>query len=132
MARLLIFVLLALPTLSLLAQSAMSRIDEKTIEHYPFVASVARSERIFAGYRQVKPGMSVSEVNALLGEADEIRALFSPTSKNAKPIGHTRWYVLRRLTDNGSANDKQEAVVRVSFNLQGRVSAVDTWGLESL
>lgn len=106
--------------------------ETRVLVHYPHHAPLARARRVLENYQRVRAGMSVAEVTALLGEADEIRPLYSPSAKAGQPVGHTRWYVLRRLSENGSFRDKGEALVRVAFTLDDRVTAVDAWGLDTL
>ncbi|NOT89688.1 MAG: hypothetical protein HOP03_16130 [Lysobacter sp.] len=104
--------------------------DERVITAYPHVAAPERAATIRAGYVRIKPGMSSAEVRNLMGEPDEIRPLYAPMAKKPDAIGQTCWYVLQRLAEHGSQNERQESAVRVSFDLQGVVTAVDAWGLE--
>lgn len=104
--------------------------DERVIATYPHIAGPERSAAIRAGYVRIKPGMSSAEVRGILGEPDEIRPLYAPMAKHPQAIGQTSWYVLQRLVEHGSQSERQESAVRVSFDLQGIVTAVDAWGLE--
>lgn len=104
--------------------------DERVIATYPHIAGPERSAAIRAGYVRIKPGMSSADVRDILGEPDEVRPLYAPMAKHPKTIGQTCWYVLRRLAEHGSQSERQESAVRVSFDLQGAVSAVDAWGLD--
>ncbi len=101
----------------------------KEIAVYPFNAPPARATIIRARYKDIRPGMRVSDVKTILGEPDEIRPLYEPKVKNARLVGHTYCYVIRRLVKNGSANERQESLVRVSFSLDGSVTKVVEWGL---
>jgi hypothetical protein len=69
--------------------------------------------------------MTAQQAHAILGEPDEIRPLYEPIVKNAKIIGVTHWYVIRRLVAAGSRLDKAESSVRIAFDLDHRVSRVD-------
>ena len=104
--------------------------DERVIAIYPHIAGPERSTAIRAGYLRIAPGMSSAEVRDMLGEPDEIRALYAPMAKHPKAIGQTYWYVLQRLAEHGSQSERQESAVRVSFDLHGVVTGVDAWGLE--
>ncbi len=104
--------------------------DERVIATYPHIAGPERSAAIRAGYVRIKPGMSSAEVRGILGEPDEIRPLYAPMAKHPQAIGQTNWYVLQRLVEHGSQSERQESAVRVSFDLQGVVTAVDALGLE--
>jgi hypothetical protein len=104
---------------------------EKQITTYPLVAARARAVEIVSGLPRVKVGMLLSEVRAILGEPDEVHNLYEPRIHSPKTIGCTRWYIVRRLVRSGSVNEKNEALVRVSFDSDGRVSHVDHWGIES-
>ena len=97
---------------------------------YPYVASPQRETRIRAGRTRVKIGMSPDAVRSILDEPDEIRDLYSKnTIKAAKPIGYTWWYLVQRRTDDGSAEDRDEKLLRVTFSLSHKVAKVDAWGL---
>ncbi len=100
----------------------------REIATYPFEASPERAEIIKSEYKQVMLGMEPNAVMVILGEPDEIRPLYEPVKVHAKHIGYTYWYVIKRATTNGSADDKQEALVRISFDINGRVNHVDHWG----
>lgn len=104
-------------------------IGTKEITTYPFLASEKRAATIRNNYKRVLVGMSPANVKAILGDPDEIRPLYEPVIKNGKVIGYTYWYVIRRLVANGSVNDKKEVLVRISLDLDDRVSRVDAWGL---
>lgn len=104
--------------------------DERVIATYPHIAGPERSAAIRTGYVRIKPGMSSAEVRGILGEPDEIRPLYAPMAKHPQAIGQTNWYVLQRLVEHGSQSERQESAVRVSFDLQGVVTAVDALGLE--
>ena len=104
--------------------------DERVIATYPHIAGPERSAAIRTGYVRSKPGMSSAEVRGILGEPDEIRPLYAPMAKHPQAIGQTNWYVLQRLVEHGSQSERQESAVRVSFDLQGVVTAVDALGLE--
>lgn len=104
--------------------------DERVIATYPHIAGPERSVAIRAGYAKIEPGMSSAVVRGILGEPDEIRLLYAPMAKKPDVIGQTYWYVLRRMAAHGSQSERQESVVRVSFDLEGIVTHVDAWGLE--
>ena len=108
---------------------AAAELAERNIASYPFVASAERAASIRNSYKKIVLGMSPAEVASILGEPDEIHTLFEPQIKNAKAIGYTQWYVIRRLVRHGSTEQKQESLVRVSFGSDSRVSKVDAWGL---
>ena len=105
--------------------------ETREIAEYPHVASPGRAAAIRAGYAKIEPGMSSPEVREVLGEPDEVRPLHAPTAKRPDVIGQTYWYVLRRLVAHGSQSERQESVVRVRFDLDGVVTGVDAWGLDS-
>jgi hypothetical protein len=74
--------------------------------------------------------MTVEQVKSVLGDPDEIKELYEPKIKTPKQIGNTYWYIIQRLQESGSAVDKAEKLVRVSFSLKGRVTAIDYWGFD--
>jgi hypothetical protein len=119
----------AIAHLSMPASAIELPIATREISTCPFFASPERAAAIREGFGRVVPGMSPAQVASILGAPDEIREAYEPKIKNAKLIGYTQWYVIRRLVRDGSVNDKQEALVRVLFGLDDRVVKVDTWGL---
>jgi hypothetical protein len=104
-------------------------IQHVEITTYPFFASAEREVVIRQNYRRVMVGMSPADVAAILGKPDEIRAVYQPRIWRPEVTGYSHWYVVRRLTVNGSVNDKREALVRIIFGLDDRVTDVDAWGL---
>lgn len=106
-------------------------IQTREIERYPFMANAEREKAIREGYKRVMVGMTPEQVKAILGEPDEIRPLHEPVMKNGKQIGYTHWFVIRRMVKNGSQNDRNESLARVSYDFQNRVTAVNSWGIET-
>ncbi len=95
---------------------------------YPYFASEERVTLIKSQYTNIKIGDSDNVVLDLLPDPDEIRDLFEPIMSKPKLIGKTYWYIIQRKSESGSVNDKEEKLVRVSFDRQGKVIAVDHWG----
>lgn len=111
------------------SSSAFSAPPDRQINAYPFAASPERAAAIRANHVRITHGMSPAEVKAILGEADEVLQLYAPRAKSGSVIGYTQWYVIGRLVAHGSAEDKRESLVRVTFDLNDRVTRVDAWGL---
>ena len=101
----------------------------REISSYPFIASPERVAIIRTGVTRITIGLPSSNVASVLGEPDEIRPLYEPKYKHPKIIGYTYWYIIQRLVKNGSTNQKQESLLRVSFNLNNKVTKIDSWGL---
>ena len=97
---------------------------------YPYIASGERQNFIQENYTKIKINFTENEVKQLLGTPEEILPLYGPKIYEPKKIGYAYWYVLRRLKENGTQNEKNEKIVRISFNLEGKVIAIDNWGLE--
>lgn len=74
---------------------------------YPYYASPERERTILEGYKRVTSGMSASEVKEILGEPDEIKDLYAPNITSTKKIGITCWYLIQRISNSGSQNDKK-------------------------
>lgn len=104
----------------------------RQIATYPFHASAERAALIRARHKDLRPGMALAEVRAVLGEPDEVRPAYDPNVRRARLIGHTYWYVVRRLVEHGSEAEMREALVRVRFNLEGKVESVVAWGLDDI
>ena len=118
----------ALCAVASFAQAQSAPIVPREITSYPFVATPEHAAAIRSAYRDVRTGMSPSEVVSILGEPDEIRPLLRGI-KTGKPIGFSYWYVLRRMRATGSQIEKDESLVRVLFDLESRVNRIDAWGL---
>jgi hypothetical protein len=73
---------------------------------YPYYASPERTSQIKQQYKNVKSGMDAHSVQALLGNPDEDLPLYEPHVKNSKLIGRTHWYLIQRLSADGSVQAK--------------------------
>jgi hypothetical protein len=84
-----------------------------------YIAKVCRKrDAIMRGYAKIKTGMSSREVESIIGEPDEI---------NPNKIGYSYVYLISRAKAHGSADDKNEHLVRVLFNHQDIVIQADHW-----
>jgi len=95
---------------------------------YPYFASNERSELIINGYTKVLIGDSEEVALKKLANPDEIRELYEAKIYKPKVIGKTYWYILQRISSSGSVNEKKEKLVRITFDLQNKVTHVDHWG----
>jgi hypothetical protein len=93
----------------------------------PYVASPERRSRILDHWREVMESMPEGQVVAILGEPDERLPLYEPIKKSPRQIGWTTWYILQRLSDVGSAANRGESCVRVTFDMACRVMKVEAW-----
>jgi outer membrane protein assembly factor BamE (lipoprotein component of BamABCDE complex) len=109
--------------------SAQNTTNNKTIL-YPYYASENRVEQIKNNYRKVKSGMTPEQVKSLLGEPDETHPLYEPKILNPKQIGNTHWFIIQRKTAKGSVKDKDEKLVRISYDLNWKVIGIDHWGFD--
>ena len=91
-----------------------------------YIASPERAATIESQFPKIILGMDEMDVKALMGAPDEIRPLYEPRIKNAREIGTTWWYYLRRGSPGPS--DPTSQLVRVSFDLQGICMKIDHWG----
>lgn len=94
---------------------------------YPYHATPERRLAIVEGYKKIVLGMNTEEVEAIIGKPDEIRSLYEPMIKAPEQIGFTYWYIIQRIKESGSVSEKDEKLVRVSFDLDGTVIRVDRW-----
>ena len=94
---------------------------------YPYFATPERAQLIEIGYKKIKLGMEINDIKDILGEPDEIKDLYEPRIKTGKIIGFTYWYLIQRMKNIGSQNERNEKLVRISFNLNGEVTGVDRW-----
>ena len=124
------FALISLGLFSTLATASVDGIPPiRIITTYPYIATPERAEIIRRGLANISVGMSPAEVATVLGEPDEIYPLYVPRHKHGKVIGYTQWYIIQRLAKNGSVDQKQESLLRLSFDLDDKVSKIDSWGL---
>ena len=93
---------------------------------YPYIASSEKKMRIEKGRKEVLVGMTIEQVKKKIGDPDEIHNLYDK-KKSKKRVGYTYWFILQRKVESGSVNEKQEKLVRISFNLDGIVTKVDSW-----
>ena len=96
---------------------------------YPYYASPERKQAILGSYQKIQVGMDVNDVKKILGEPDEILPLYDPRDiKVGRKIGTTYWYLIQRVKGSGSSViDRDEKLVRVSFDLNEKVTHVDRW-----
>jgi hypothetical protein len=92
---------------------------------YPYRATPEWEKQIRAGRERIVPGMTMVQVESVLGTADEVHPLYEPQILDARRIGTTYWYLLEKKSAD---SDLDARVVRVSFDLEGRVIRVDFWG----
>jgi hypothetical protein len=121
-----VMVVLAFTASKSLAQNMM---ESKHIK-YPYYASKERTDQIKNNYKKVKKGMNPQEVKSLLGEPDETKAAYEPKIWNAKQNGYSQWFIIQRKCENGSADEKDEKLVCVRYNLQWKVVMVTHWGFD--
>jgi hypothetical protein len=86
----------------------------------------ARKAELLQAAEEVKPGMTLGEVEQLTGKPDEVRPFFEPVMKNPKQLGTTHWYIIEGRTEE-LANSK---AVRVSFDIEDRVTSVERLGVD--
>lgn len=96
--------------------------------NYPYIASSDRATLIKNGYNKIKEGDTKSSVLNILNEPDEIHELYEPIKYKPNVIGITYWYIVQRITNSGSENDKNEILVRVTFGLNEKVTKIDRMG----
>jgi hypothetical protein len=102
----------------------------KEISAYPFKANGERESLIRSRYKELRAGMKLADVHAILGNPDEVRPAYDPNLRRARIVGHTYWYVIRRLVQHGSETEMRESLVRVRFSLDGTVESVVQWGID--
>jgi len=116
------FLALAIPLLSAGCKEASPQNTPEIA--YPYQAMPKREAAIRAGYPKIATGMTTQDIHRLMGKPDQVRVLYEPKIKNSKQIGWTHWYLIRREREQ----DVTEKIVRVSVDLDGRVTKVDHWG----
>jgi hypothetical protein len=95
---------------------------------YPYFANEERSTLIKNEYTKILIGDPKETVLKVLPAPDEILDLYNLKIYPPKIIGKTYWFIIQRKIASGSVIEKDEKLVRVSFNLQEKVTAVDHWG----
>ena len=95
---------------------------------YPYLASARRAVTIKSQYIKVQEGDTENTVINILPDPDEALDLYESKIYNPKIIGKTFWYIIQRKVKSGSAKERDEKLVRISFNLQGKVIEVVHWG----
>ena len=93
----------------------------KEITAYPFVATPERAALIEGNFARITKGMTPKEVWEILGEPDEIRPVYKPSTRQV--VGNTYGYVLKRAKASGK--DKEDSLVRITFGIANTVTAID-------
>src|SRR5262245_11392944 len=94
---------------------------------YPYVASPERQNQIRHGFPNLQPGATSAQVRDSLGVPDEVRPLYEPQIKNPRRTGTTYWYFLAKASVDRTI---ESPTVRVSFDLENRLTGVDHWAIE--
>jgi len=97
---------------------------------YPYFASTERASQIRNQFVKIKEGMSPTEVKEIMGDPDEIRDSFKSIKKSSPKTGYTYWYLIQRKVEHGSVLERDEKLVRISFNLNDRVTYINHWGFD--
>lgn len=115
-----------------LLESILTTPPPDSLLKYPYHASPDREATIRSGLPKLAVGMMSGDVQAILGTPDWIAPLYKPPLRIGRQpqVGYTYWYLVQRLTYGGSMNDRAEKLVRVSTDLERRVTDIDHWGLE--
>ncbi len=119
-----LLIVIAMMFFSSLANASEDQFIFKELTDYSYVAAKERATFITTNYKKIEKNMRVDEVKKILGEPDEIRALYEPIKKNPKIIGYTYWYIIYRKDNNST---KDESLVRISFNLAKKVIDIVHW-----
>lgn len=96
----------------------------KTKMEYPYRASDKRLAVIRKGSKEIVAGMDRNEVLTKLGEPDEVNDTFNKDDLHKK-VGFSFVYVEQRDRQEGSVKEKNEKLVRVHFNMTGKVIRID-------
>lgn len=119
-----LLIVIAMMFFSSLTDASEDQFIFKELTDYPYVAPKERATFITTNYKKIEKNMRVDEVKKILGEPDEIRALYEPIKKDPKIIGYTYWYIIYRKDNN---NTKDESLVRISFDLTQKVIDIVSW-----
>ena len=92
---------------------------------YPYHASAERRTSILNGATRIRIGMAAAAVQRIMGHPDEINGTYEPKIKAARKIGYSYVYLLQRLRGTGSANEKDEKLIRLHFRFDNRLSRID-------
>jgi len=91
---------------------------------YPYYAPQERRDTIENGYSELRLGMYAADVKGILGDPDEVNDTLHPSdilNKNAEPIGYSYVYLVQRLCESGSVNEKDEILLRLHFDLEDKL-----------
>jgi hypothetical protein len=98
---------------------------------YPYYAPQERRDTIENGCEELRHGMYPNEVKGLLGDPDEINDTYRPEdklAKNPKPVGYSYVYLIQRLQEKGSAEEKDEILLRLHFDSEDKLVRIDRIG----
>ena len=111
--------------LLLLAVYSVGGAPAASKREYPYHASVERRTSILDGAKRIRVGMAATDVQRIMGHPDEINDTYEPRIKAARKIGYSYVYLLQRLRETGSANDKDEKLIRLHFKFDDRLNCID-------
>ncbi|OGV45588.1 MAG: hypothetical protein A2017_12305 [Lentisphaerae bacterium GWF2_44_16] len=105
--------------------------SERTIK-YPYHASPEKEKNIIENAKKILNGMSSENVKKILGEPDEINQTYStPEEMRSKsPSGFSYIYLIQRMKELGTISQRNERLLRVYFDKDGRVSRTERIGFK--
>ena len=98
---------------------------------YPYYAPQERRDNIETGCDELRLGMYAAEVKGILGEPDEINDTYRPedkVAKSPKPKGYSYVYLIQRLCEKGSVDEKDEILLRLHFDPEDKLTRIDRAG----
>ena len=96
---------------------------------FPYQASETRAKHIIGEYQKIAVGMTLSQIETILGKPDDITPLYEPNIMKKIKIGTTYWYLIKQLQEHGSVTEIGRRGVGVRTDLEGKVTRIDTFDL---
>jgi hypothetical protein len=93
-------------------------------DNYPYYATAERRAVILDKASRVNEGQLAAEVEKILGRPDEINDTFRQV-KGTQKTGYSYVYLVQRLRERGSEQEKDEKLIRIRFGLDDRVRRID-------
>lgn len=126
-----LFLFSAVLAISFLTACETGVYPESTIK-YPYHASPEKEKNIIENAKKVLNGMSSENVKKVLGEPDEINQTYStPEEMRSKsPSGFSYIYLIQRMKELGTISQRNERLLRVYFDKDGRVSRTERIGFK--
>lgn len=99
---------------------------------YPYHANSEKEKSIIENAKKILNGMSSESVKNILGGPDETNQTYNTPEemRSRSPSGFSYIYLIQRMKEFGTISERNEKLLRVYFDKDGRVSRTERIGFK--